>query len=565
MPNLDALDTAIAVVIVLLLLSLIVQSVQGLLKKLFKIKSRQLEQSLVDLFRQVLASPSQEATESAADRATERLRKSPMLQLLIPRAKHPSEQAGGDVKTLYQAVMVKFREIGRVSQAGNHMLDSISKEDLIKILRSVAPSVLLPNLVADLRGACQQINALNDALAAIDISHLDGEASAKFAAMHEALAPVLSDMQCIMANKELKPELLLGDVMNLRQIKLDDVLKLLGEVQKKVEADIASAPNNPTRLTNLTKVATGLRTIAGAIIKVRQKFDSALAPLRSKLNEVEVWYDTVMQSFEERYSRGMKTWAVVISFIVVVFLNANFFNIYRNISTNDVTRNLIMQAGPNLLARSKEATGGKPPPSPTSGQGERSAPGSTGAQSESPAASGTASLRQSPSSSPSPAPGSLTLTTTTMTTPPTAVTTTTTTQESGSQSPQELLTELKQVREQLKNDVDAYSGFGFTPLRWAQVRYWFSTWARPYERDASGNIVLNNEGNPIKRTDLWLNSRKHDLIGLLGWIITALLLSVGAPFWQDTLESLFGVKSLLRKRGDIKNVEAESGAGQPKT
>jgi hypothetical protein len=44
----------------------------------------------------------------------------------------------------------------------------------------------------------------------------------------------------------------------------------------------------------------------------------------------------------------------------------------------------------------------------------------------------------------------------------------------------------------------------------------------------------------------------------------AMLLSVGAPFWQDTLESLFGVKNLLRKNADIKNVEQQSGQGNPK-
>jgi len=51
---------------------------------------------------------------------------------------------------------------------------------------------------------------------------------------------------------------------------------------------------------------------------------------------------------------------------------------------------------------------------------------------------------------------------------------------------------------------------------------------------------------------------------LLGWLIMTILLSIGAPFWQDTLESLFGVKNLLRKRGDIQNVEEETGTGQPK-
>lgn len=531
MPNLDALDTAIAIVIVLLLLSLIVQSVQAMLKKLLKIKSRQLEQSLVDLFQNVLASRTPKATDSEVDNKTERLLKSPMLQLLIPRAKHPAVQAGGDVEKLYQAVVTRFKEIGRVSVAGKAMLDSISKEDLLKVLRSVAPDTLLPNLVAELKDACNQINALDDALTAIDINHLDGEANAKFAAMREALAPVLSDMQCLMTGKELKPELLLGDVMNLRQIKLDGVLNLLGEVQKKVEQDIETQKPDATGVKELKTVANGLKAIAGAIIAVRQKFDSALAPLRTKLNEVEVWYDTVMQSFEERYSRGMKTWAVVISFVVVVFLNANFFTIYRNISTNDVTRNLIVQAGPEILARSKAATNANPTQSPS--------PGGTSTQSPTPR----------PSPSPTPAPGSLTLTTTTTTTPPTAVTTTTTTEGSESQTPQELLASLKNMREQLKNDVDTYAGLGFTPLKWAQVRHWVSTWP-PSEKDQPKGV--------------WLNNRKQDLKTLLGWIITALLLSVGAPFWQDALESLFGVKALLRKRGNIKNVETEAGAGNPK-
>ena len=33
-----------------------------------------------------------------------------------------------------------------------------------------------------------------------------------------------------------------------------------------------------------------------------------------------------------------------------------------------------------------------------------------------------------------------------------------------------------------------------------------------------------------------------------GWLITTMLLSVGAPFWQDTLESLFGLKNMLRRQ-----------------
>jgi len=56
----------------------------------------------------------------------------------------------------------------------------------------------------------------------------------------------------------------------------------------------------------------------------------------------------------------------------------------------------------------------------------------------------------------------------------------------------------------------------------------------------------------------------HGLRVLVGWTIMALLLSVGAPFWEDTLESLFGLKGLIRKKSQTQNVEEGSGEGQPK-
>ena len=51
--TLSTLDTVIAIVIVLLVLSLIVQAIQTIIKKLFKIKSGTLLNSLEDLFRYI--------------------------------------------------------------------------------------------------------------------------------------------------------------------------------------------------------------------------------------------------------------------------------------------------------------------------------------------------------------------------------------------------------------------------------------------------------------------------------------------------------------------------------
>src|ERR1051325_12189626 len=55
--DLGILNTIIALVVVLLVLSLLVQSIQTLLKKILKLKSRQIEDSLKDLYEQVVSAP----------------------------------------------------------------------------------------------------------------------------------------------------------------------------------------------------------------------------------------------------------------------------------------------------------------------------------------------------------------------------------------------------------------------------------------------------------------------------------------------------------------------------
>lgn len=55
------------------------------------------------------------------------------------------------------------------------------------------------------------------------------------------------------------------------------------------------------------------------------------------------------------------------------------------------------------------------------------------------------------------------------------------------------------------------------------------------------------------------------LRALLGWFIMTMLLSVGAPFWQDMLESLFGLKNKLRQDSGTKNVQDQSGDGQTRS
>ena len=95
--------------------------------------------------------------------------------------------------------------------------------------------------------------------------------------------------------------------------------------------------------------------------------------------------------------------------------------------------------------------------------------------------------------------------------------------------------EVKKEASNVSALINTYESFGLKPLSREQIREVFTS--------------------PKPWTGL--------LETFLGWAIMVMLLSAGAPFWQDTLESLFGLKNFLRQKSNTKNVEEEKG-GQPK-
>src|ERR1044071_4795910 len=139
--DLGILNTVIAIVIVLLVLSLLVQALQTLLKKLLKLKSRQFEDSLKDLYDQAIASatpPDQAAATTptttnpaptGVGKFIEKLKT--LARLTIVGNPDPCSPAAADFT---QNVLNEFKKIGRVTKFGNPVLDSLSKEDLLKIM-----------------------------------------------------------------------------------------------------------------------------------------------------------------------------------------------------------------------------------------------------------------------------------------------------------------------------------------------------------------------------------------------------------------------------------------------
>lgn len=482
MLNSNTLDTIIAMVIVLLILSLVVQSAQQGLKKLLKIKSRQIEDSLVDLFEHVL-----DVKPPVLTNWRERIvQSSPFLRIF--GGKHPAEYTAS-VKNLYVEVKKKFEEAGRVSQKGKLMLDSIAKQDLMKVLSTVEPKFLTPDFGERVEDAVQEFGLLVQTIKSFTPSafsqHLSDGAKEKLAQMQGALRPLVDDINAYLAGKTVPGATAAGgatagqgggatnaaredqivtsaaflqDIMKLRTIRLEDVSSLIAEAQKSVEEQLARAgqdPNGAAAVAALTGGADALRAIASGVAK----FDRTVDQLLASLTKAEAWFDTVMQSFEERYARSMKTWGIVISAVVVLLLNANFFDVYKNIAGSDTLRGNIVQMRDTVTKRLQESA----------------------------AASG------------------------------------------GAITPGNAQTVIENVTQNVSQQVDLYTGLGFKPI-----------WE--YSPDLTGPGIFHS---------------------LSGWIIMVLLLSVGAPFWEDTLESLFGLKNVLRKQSDTKNVENKGGQPKP--
>jgi hypothetical protein len=385
-----------------------------------------------------------------------------------------------------------------------------------------------PDYVAKFQVLCDQIIELRKAIESLtNNTMLRGAASSRLAEIRSILAPIFNNVQALLDGTQVKPNVLFADLLRLGKLDVRGILKLLDEAQTAItqEKEIATEGGATGEVTQLQTLSDELTKLAKLIGDLSQKFDDAVSPLRGKLEQVEIWFDTVTQSFDERYARNMRTVSILISIVVVIVLNASFFRVYKSISTNEVQRNLIVESGPDVLERARQAR-------------EQEQPAITGAPEPAPGAAGV----------PSPEP-----------------------------SPVNIKDEIEKSRQEMAVLTSTYEGFGFSPLGWQQINAFL--WSIPgytVVRNEKG-VVLDSANKEIP-TDCrdckpawrrqtgseWWASRRGDVANLVGWAIMVMLLSVGAPFWQDALESLFGIKNLIRQKSGTQNIETQSGTGQPK-
>ena len=180
--DLGILNTVIALVIILLVLSLLVQAIQTLIKKLLKMKSRQIEGSLKDLYEQVVGVQNPEPSPPT-----------PRITIILNTVKRVLgmkinlPETAADV--FKNKVLDQFKNIGRKTLFGNAVLDSLSKEDLFKVMGKLESEDFFPDYVQKFQVLCDRIEDLRKALDAItDDPALRGSASTKIAEIRSILA-----------------------------------------------------------------------------------------------------------------------------------------------------------------------------------------------------------------------------------------------------------------------------------------------------------------------------------------------------------------------------------------
>jgi len=422
--DLGVLDTAIAMVVVILLLSLMVQSIQTFIKKLTRFKSRQIAKSIEKLFEQV----------------------------------PPTPAAGGVAPTAAQLkdkVLKHFATLGRDSLFGSHALESLAKADLSKIVAAVEATHLIPPQVqGSLTNFFAALQEVKTAVTTLSGTALSSEAQAKLTELRTLLTPLATSLEPLFTGGAFNANAIARDVFALRNLDTTAIVKVAHELESQIQAAAAAAPGNDALATAATEAAKLAAHVRNASVQVTE----FIIRLKGRIDALESWFDTVMQGFEERYARHMRSWAFCISLVVAVVMDANVVQLWNRLETDPQ----VVTAKSELIKKRYAD----------------------------------------------------------------AAATTTSTDPKVLQAE---LADLQKTFDQSFGDAAALGLSVLDPAEWC---------ARPIAQQASS---------------------------IVGWLIMAFLLSLGAPFWHDTLESLFGLKNLLRERGKVSNVEQESGTGMTKS
>ena len=282
--------------------------------------------------------------------------------------------------------------------------------------------------------------------------------------------------------------------MSIKSIAKKNTDEISEYIVSRLEKKIASFGFKDLHLlenADLTKLKQILATIdPPQDATLKSKFDAAM-------REVDLWFDISKKAFQEHYERRMKYWSLVLSLLITVAMNGNIIGVYRDFSSSKILREAAIKWSEKMISQNQETPPGKH--------------GANGANSNN-KDNKKNSLNKAISSD-------------------SAATASTHWKNSNEGSPQN-----ESDKNGTPSQPDTTHSDSTSSYKIDNIDQSLTTIRKS---------VTDNSFNLFRWPDVCKDGPWWEL--LLGWMVMALLVSLGAPFWYDFLKTVMGVKDKLKK------------------
>jgi hypothetical protein len=245
--------------------------------------------------------------------------------------------------------------------------------------------------------------------------------------------------------------------------------------------------------------------------------DAAGSDVSKARENIETWFNNGMDRVSGWYKRRSQIFIFVIGLVVTIGLNADSVTIAKKLSSDRALRESLVAAAD---AYAKANAMASPVPSPTPGAASTPAP---------PTSTPTPKPAATPKPTPIPTPN----------TASTAAATPTPTSDPCSEEACQGNPESSQCK--LKKSQCAIEGLGL-PIGWDMP-------GQPRPGESADEIAQRNwPGLHFWDGGFWSGWAVQFRIHFFGWLLTALAISLGAPFWFDTLNKFIVVRSTVKPK-----------------
>ena len=278
--------------------------------------------------------------------------------------------------------------------------------------------------------------------------------------------------------------------------------------------DVANPLNDLRLAISNADVLAGNDRVKTALISL---VDAAGNDVSKARENIETWFNNGMDRVSGWYKRRSQIFIFVIGLVVTIGMNADSVTIAKKLSSDRALRESLVAAA-DAYAKANAAT--SPTPSPTPAAAAKPTP---------PTSTATPNSTATPKPTPIPTPKTAATAATTPTSPPDPCS-----QEACKDNPESAQCKLKKSQ-------CAIEGLGL-PIGWDMPGQ-----TRPGE---SADEMRQRKWpglHPLTGA-FWNDWYDQFRIHFLGWLLTALAISLGAPFWFDMLNKIIVVRSTVKPK-----------------